>query len=147
MSNGMKTLIWGVAILIALAFAGVPAANAGQAQAPLRAQETHMLYVMVYRAGPAWKPGQSMREQGLEEHGKYIQRLFDEGHVFAAGPLGADGGLMILHARDIASVEAMLADDPAIKAGVFLAEAKRFPPRFLRTEPLTDRIDRTAVTD
>lgn len=95
------------------------------------------LFAIVFRPGPAWRPGLPMSEQGLLEHGQYWAGLFKADRVFSAGRMGADGGLVLFHARDLAEAEAVLAADPAIAAGIFVGDARPYAPRFLSKEPLT----------
>lgn len=66
----------------------------------------------------------------------YMRRLHLDGRITAAGELGADGGLVLLHARDKADAEAVIAGDPAVIAGLFVGEARRFVPRFVGAEAL-----------
>lgn len=94
------------------------------------------IFVFVYRAGPTWKPGRPMSEQGLAAHGAYMKRLFVEGRIHAAGALGPEGGLVILYAHDLAGAEAMLAADPAIRTGIFTGEVRLWNPRFRSEHPI-----------
>jgi hypothetical protein len=94
------------------------------------------LFAIVFRPGPAWKPGLPMSEQGLLKHGQYWAGLFKAGRVFSAGLMGADGGLVLFHARDLAAAEAVLEADPAIETGIFVGDARPYAPRFLSKEPL-----------
>ena len=94
------------------------------------------LFAIVFRAGPSWKPGRPMGDQGLLEHGRYWAGLFKSGRVFSAGRMGEDGGLVLLHARNAAEAEAMLEADPAMASGIFIGEVRPYVPRFLSEEPL-----------
>lgn len=96
-----------------------------------------MTFAIVYRAGPAWKPGVPMEQQGLRDHFYYINALHKEGKLIVAGPLGSDGGLIILYARDQADADSVIAADPAVTAGLFTGTATRFIPRFVSKEPLS----------
>lgn len=95
------------------------------------------LFAIVYRAGPAWKPGVPMKEQGLRDHFYYVKALHERGDIVYAGAMGPDGGLMILHAADQAAAEAVAANDPAVKAGIFLADVRHYTPRFVGTGAAT----------
>lgn len=94
-------------------------------------------YAIVYRAGPNWKAGLPMEKQGLRDHFFYLRGLHDEGRLQLAGPLGADGGLALIWARDRAEAEGVIAADPAVRAGIFTATAGSFTPRFVGKEPLS----------
>ncbi len=89
------------------------------------------LFVFLYRAGPAWKPGVPMQQQALRPHVVYMQSLMDAGKLFAGGRfMTSDGGLAIVTAKDLDAARAMLAADPAVTGGVFVGEAQHWVPRF-----------------
>ncbi len=107
------------------------------APAPSPAAATRPLFAIVYRAGPAWKPGVPMKDQGLRDHFYYVKALHERGDIVYAGAMGQDGGLMILHAADQAAADAVAAGDPAVKTGIFLADVRRYTPRFVGTGAAT----------
>jgi len=119
----------------AISLAIEPGQTRGEPGSPVATATS--LFAIVFRAGPAWKAGLPMSEQGLAEHGRYWARLFESGRVFSAGRMGPDGGLVLLHARDLAEAEAVLAADPAVTDGIFIGEARPYVPRFLSKQPLT----------
>lgn len=80
--------------------------------------------IMIYEAGPAWKAGRPMQEQGLGPHLAYVGGLFSRGRLVAYGPQAdAVRGYYVLAGGDPASASRFVADDPAIKARIFKAEA------------------------
>jgi uncharacterized protein YciI len=95
------------------------------------------LFAVVYRAGPNWKPDVPMEQQGLRDHFYYLRDLHARGVILLAGPLGADGGLVVLRARDQAEAQRVVAADPAIAAGLFAGRAEPFVPRFASDQPFT----------
>lgn len=94
-------------------------------------------FVIIYKAGPKWRPGVPMRGQRLRDHFYYWKALDEDGRVIIAGPLGADGGLILLHARHQEEADKVIATDPAVVAGVFVGEARPFIPRFVGAKPLS----------
>ncbi len=78
-----------------------------------------------------------MEQQGLREHFFYLRRLDAENRIILAGPVEPDGGLVLLHARDQADAERMVAADPAVVAGIFIGEVRAFTPRFVGRRPLS----------
>jgi uncharacterized protein YciI len=89
------------------------------------------LFAVIYRPGPAWKPGLAMAQQDLRAHGGYIARLASEGRVVAGGGwVGVDGGMAVLRCADADEAARLLAADPAVTTGVFAAELRRWAPRF-----------------
>ena len=88
------------------------------------------VFAITYRPGPQWRPGAPMREQGLLDHFYYVKSLDDAGRVGVAGPLGEDGGLILLRAESQAEAEAVMQADPAVTAGLFVGEVRPFVPRF-----------------
>jgi uncharacterized protein YciI len=128
--------LWPIAILLcAMPIASAHAGEPPAAQSPADRTEKAM-FAIVYRAGPAWNIGRPMAEQGLGDHARYMKRLSDDGVIHTAGPWGADGGIVLLRARDEAEAGALLAADPAVKTGLFLGEVRRFVPRFTSSTPL-----------
>lgn len=89
------------------------------------------LFAFIYRPGPAWKPGLPMAQQDMRPHATYIAKLSAEGRVVAAGGWsGLDGGMAVLRAADEGEAARLLAADPAITSGLFLADLRRWAPRF-----------------
>ncbi|HXA38867.1 MAG TPA: YciI family protein [Phenylobacterium sp.] len=108
-------------------------ATAGAAQA----QPNQPLFLFIYSPGPAWKPGVPAGQQALAPHGKYMASLAADGRLVAGGPLlDADGGMAILHAADAEAARAILAADPAVKAGIMKAEIHGWSPQFGSNDPL-----------
>jgi uncharacterized protein YciI len=95
------------------------------------------LYLFQYSPGPAWRDGVPMREQGLAPHGAYMQRLMEEGRLFAGGGYASDdGGMAIITAANMDEARAILAADPAITSGIFVAQLRHWRPRFRSDRPL-----------
>jgi uncharacterized protein YciI len=81
---------------------------------------THLVF---YRPGPAWLTGKSVMEQPLKEHGKYMLSLYIKGSMKLAGPLADNaGGAVLLEVSDEAEAKAIVTNDPAVKAGIFVYE-------------------------
>ena len=126
------------AFLLALLLAGAGAQPAAQAE-PAAAAAPRQLFLFLYRPGPAWRAGRPMREQDLRAHGAYHAQLLREGRSFAGGGyVGEDGGLAIVRAANLDEARAMLAADPAILNGVFVAELRQWAPRFHGPAPLVE---------
>ena len=84
---------------------------------------TKATYLVVYRPGPAWLTGKSVMEQPLKEHGKYMLSLYIKGSMRLAGPLTDNaGGAVLLVVSDEAEAKAIVANDPAVKSGIFVYE-------------------------
>jgi uncharacterized protein YciI len=80
-------------------------------------------FLVIYRPGPAWLQGKPASEQPLKEHGKYMLSLFEKGSLKFAGPFTDDkGGAVVLEVASEAEAQALVAEDPAVKSGVFLHE-------------------------
>ena len=122
-----------VAAALALSGACATPANAQRAQAEM----TQQLYLFQYAPGPAWRAGVPMREQGLGPHGAYMQRLMQEGRLYAGGDYASDdGGMAIVVCANVDEARALIAADPAITSGIFVAELRHWRPRFRSDEPL-----------
>ena len=84
---------------------------------------TKATYLVVYRPGPAWLTGKSVMEQPLKEHGNYMLSLYIKGSMRLAGPLTDNaGGAVLLVVSDEAEAKAIVANDPAVKSGIFVYE-------------------------
>jgi uncharacterized protein len=96
-----------------------------------QAAPDQLLFAVIYRPGPAWKPGLPMAQQDLRAHGGYYAKLAAEGRVVAGGGwVGVDGGMAVLRCADADEAGRLLAADPAVTTGVFAAELRRWAPRF-----------------
>ncbi len=104
-----------------LVFALATPANAASPQPPeatLKARQT--LFLVVYRAGPAWVPGKAVREQAPKGHGPYLMRLYREGKLRLAGPFDDNsGGAVLLDVPDLATARAIIEADPAVVQRIF----------------------------
>jgi uncharacterized protein YciI len=132
----MKSLIAAIG-----AFA-VLASSAGASNAPgsaydaalakeLGADEYGMRsYVFVLlKTGPADITDEKQRNELFAGHFANINRLAERGDLVLAGPLGDDGGkrgLFILNAPTVDAAKAMIANDPTVEAGIFVAEYSTF---------------------
>lgn len=84
-------------------------------------------FLCVYRPGPRWLPGKPLAEQPLREHGRYMLELYRRGVMRLAGRFADDsGGAMLFGADDEASAQAIVAADPAVVAGTFSYELRRW---------------------
>jgi uncharacterized protein len=126
--------------MLLLALMPVPAGAQSPAQAAPAAAAPRQLFLFLYRPGPAWRAGVPMRQQDLRAHGAYHARLVREGRSVAGGGyVGEEGGMAIVRAASLAEARAMLAADPAIENGVFVAELRQWLPRFHSDAPLVER--------
>lgn len=69
----------------------------------------------------------SAEERVVAQHFDYLTELFHASKLTLAGPcLDAAFGVVILNVQDRAEAEALMAADPAVRAGVFAAELHPF---------------------
>ena len=93
------------------------------AENELQQEKTKATYLVIYRPGPAWLVGKSILEQPLKEHGKYMLSLYIKGSMKLAGPLTDDaGGAVLLAVADESEAKTIVAEDPAVKSGIFTYE-------------------------
>jgi uncharacterized protein YciI len=113
-----------VALFLMLSLVG----TYSSAQSPTKTADppetaTKTTYLVLYRPGPAWLTGKSVMEQPLKEHGKYMLSLYIKGSMKLAGPLTDNaGGAVLLEVSNEAEAKAIVANDPAVKCGVFVYE-------------------------
>ncbi len=123
-----------MALGLMLALFAAPARASAQTQSGAPAVQ---LFLFQYSPGPAWRAGVPMREQGLGPHASYMRQLQTEGRLFAGGGYTSDdGGMAIVACANEAEARAILAADPAITAGIFVAEFRHWVPRFRTDQPL-----------
>jgi uncharacterized protein YciI len=84
------------------------------------------LFAVVIGPGPAWKKGQPLRKSRSDDHWRYWQDLHDKGLVESAGPVGKDTGFVLLRARNQREANALIAADPAVRAGRFRGVARPY---------------------
>ena len=107
--------------------------------------ETKATYLVLYRPGPAWLAGKSVMEKPLKEHGKYMLSLYIKGFMKLAGPLTDNaGGAVLLEVSDEAEAKAIVANDPAVKSGVFVFEMH--PWKMQQWDELAKKAKGTAQT-
>lgn len=88
-----------------------------------------MTFLLIYRPGPAWPHGAKVSELPLREHGNYMLSLYTRGAMTLAGPLTDDaGGAVVLEVADESEANAVVANDPAVKAGIFVPEVHPWAP-------------------
>src|ERR1700730_2633097 len=109
-------------------------------------------YAFVYAAGPQWIAGRPVTEQDLSAHRAYIGKLHAQGRLMCGGPFldGEGGGFAVVRAASREEAVALLADDPALKDGVFSGSVRRWHPVFdemadLRAARSEAQINRCAV--
>jgi uncharacterized protein YciI len=90
------------------------------------AQEKHVekqRFVIVYSPGPHWLAGKAFWEQPLQAHGAYMHQLYTEGKLAMGGPFtDSQGGLAVLDVADQTEAQQIVADDPAVERGIFIAK-------------------------
>ncbi len=124
------------AAIAAMALLAAPACVSAQTPTA-ETTDSQQLFLFQYSPGPAWREGVPMREQGLGPHGAYMRQLQDEGRLFAGGGYASgDGGMAIVMCGNIDEARAILAADPAITSGIFVAELRHWRPRFRTDDPL-----------
>jgi uncharacterized protein YciI len=115
----MKTIT--LPLLVSLAPILCLAQNVTEAVKPQTT--TKATYLVIYRPGPAWLRGKSVIEQPLKEHGKYMLSLYIKGSMKLAGPLTDNaGGAVLLDVSDEAEAQTIVANDPAVRSGIFVYE-------------------------
>lgn len=86
------------------------------------------LYLVEFTVGAAWNPALPVPEQaGFGGHSANLARLRKDGTLLF-GARYADKGVILLKVPDIETARAALADDPALAAGVFVADIHEFRP-------------------
>lgn len=80
-------------------------------------------HFVLYRRGPGWLEGKSLFEQPLQGHAEHNAKLEAEGLLVVSGPLlDREGGLSVLAVADGDRAREIVARDPAVRDGIFIAE-------------------------
>jgi uncharacterized protein YciI len=85
-----------------------------------------VVYMVFLRKAPGWTAGETPEHQALQEaHLANIRALWEARKLVIAGPMGDDGDLRGIFVFDVATLDeakALVASDPAVKAGRLVAE-------------------------
>lgn len=80
-------------------------------------------WLVRYRPGPGWVPGQPVFEQPLDGHAEFNRQRIEDGTLLVSGPLiEQDGGFALYRAPDQDAVLDLLAGDPAVRSGTFVLD-------------------------
>ncbi|MGV3729836.1 MAG: YciI family protein [Sphingopyxis sp.] len=129
----MKTIRFiKAAFASAMAIALVPhaaAENPSSAEGKAAEHARQSYFAIMYDPGPEWKRGEPLSVQGLEEHGRYMRQLAQDGILILAGPLStSEGGLVILVAGNLDEAAGIMARDPAVVQGKFVGRVSEWRP-------------------
>lgn len=115
-------VVAGALALFLAASACAPLARAAEEEKP---QMTTMFLVLL-KKGPAWTSEKTPETKAIQEgHMANIGRLWKEGKLAVAGPLGDNGdirGIFVFQVATLEEARALTDTDPAIKAGRLVAE-------------------------
>jgi len=118
----MRDITRGALLAIALLFATAPCIGQEESKSHA-APPVKTTFLVIYKPGPAWVAGRPLREQPLQEHGRYILSLYAKGSLRFGGPFADDsGGAAAFEAADQEEAKAIVAADPAVTSQVFVAE-------------------------
>lgn len=108
---------------------------------PAAAGPATAVIALLYSPGPAWAPGRPVRAQALGPHRAYMQALFEQGRLLAAGPFLDDtGGIALVRVANADEAHRILEADPAVATGVFVGEARPWAALFDWTHTLEARL-------
>ena len=86
-------------------------------------------FVVIYRPGPGWHEGKTIRQQPTAEHVGYMKELTQLQRLVLGGPFKDDAGAMtILECESLEAATQLVADDPAIQTQLFTAEIHPWDP-------------------
>ncbi|HXZ79315.1 MAG TPA: YciI family protein [Terriglobales bacterium] len=86
-------------------------------------------FVIFFKPGPAWIRGKSIFEQPLDEHVRYLTKVYKSGKLVMAGPFhDSSGGMTILEVVDEAEARQIALEDPVVQSGILTAEWKSWRP-------------------
>lgn len=122
----MKTVCTISIAFLALMSHSIPC-DGQQENATSSAAATKHTFIVIYKPGPGWVAGKSLKEQPLQEHGKYILSLYNKGLLKSGGPFADEtGGAAVFEAADDAEARSIIAKDPAVISQVFVPEVHQW---------------------
>ncbi len=77
------------------------------------------VFLLDYLPGSTWEQGKPLGEQAIDAHLEYVGAKFASGMLIAGGPVSDAHGRYAVLASDKAAAEALVGDDPSVKAGLF----------------------------
>ena len=111
-------------VVIAYSFIAAPLRLGQQKEEPQ--SKLVQFQMALLRKGPKWTEAQTPETQKiLHQHLVNVLALLDSGKAVIAGPFGDDSdlaGIFILRAGSAEEAKTWVAADPAVKAGLFVAE-------------------------
>jgi len=91
------------------------------------AQTNDNLYFVFLNTNPEREVLSDEKAEAIQAaHMQNIDKLAEEGKLFAAGPFEGGGGMFILHAESLAEAKSFLQSDPAVQANRFATEVFPF---------------------
>ena len=143
----MRLLLGLTVGLIVLTISGATAGSSTGLQAPkaasvpqatTQAASPHMVHVFLclLQAGPKRALAGPEAEQALFDHFDHLKGLMKSGKGLITGPVEGDPrlkGILVLRAASLDEAKATAASDPAVKAGIFVAEVH---PWFMDDTPI-----------
>ena len=92
-------------------------------------RNTSDYFVFIYRPGPAWVEGKSVRKQPVVAHATYMGKLERKGRLLMGGPFKDDSGAFgILQCESIEAARKLIESDPAIRDQLMVAEVHPWFP-------------------
>lgn len=85
-------------------------------------------FVVQFGPGSNWQSGLAYENQpGIEPHFGYWQILYGQEVLLMSGPFDDEsGGIFVVRAKDREAVNAILADDPAVKTKIISVDVRRW---------------------
>ncbi len=124
-------LILGIAALGTVGYAASVASFAQTAErAGMNPRDQASYFVFIYRPGPAWVKGKTVREQpSLAGHIAHMTKLEENGQLVLGGPFKDDSGAMgVIVFEDLEAAEKAVEDDPMVQTKVVTAEVHAWHP-------------------
>jgi uncharacterized protein len=120
--KSIKDLVQSIILVCFLLVA--PLSLAQEKQGP--ASKLVQFQVALLRRGPKWAEAQTPESQKiLHQHLVNVLTMLGSGKAVVAGPFGDDtdlGGILVLRASSVEEAKAWADADPAVKAGLYVAE-------------------------
>ena len=111
-------------IVVVLSVITLPAVVCAQEKQPPPASRMVEFHMALLKRGPKYSP-EGMAKDVQQAHVANVMSMLETGKAVIAGPMGDEGdiiGIYILRAKSAEEAKAWAESDPAVKAGILLAE-------------------------
>ena len=121
---------------VLLVAAGCASRKDAQKEEPTMSPKPTVVFAVRFLPGAKWIAGKPANEQpGIDDHVRNLGQWHDRELLYCGGPfLDGTGGLSVLRVSSLEKANALVAEDPAVRAGLLVSEIHPWLLAFERSE-------------